>query len=107
MMGLQKGQAQACDAEPANARAEGCNACVARVAREGHPGSTVSGRMPAQKGAPHAATGGPQGAPWIDGERANARAEGDPCSFPKTRSYWSATAAKRSFCATGAARGTR
>jgi hypothetical protein len=27
----------------------GCNACVARVAREGHPGSTASRRMPAQE----------------------------------------------------------
>jgi hypothetical protein len=29
--------------------AKGCNACVARVAREGHPGSTVSRRTPAQE----------------------------------------------------------
>src|ERR1700736_1917583 len=37
------------DGEQANACARGCNACVARVTREGHPGSTVSGRMPAQE----------------------------------------------------------
>jgi hypothetical protein len=34
------------DGERANARVTGCNACVARVAREGHPGSTVSGQCP-------------------------------------------------------------
>jgi hypothetical protein len=28
---------------------KGCNACVARVASEGHPVPTASGRMPAQK----------------------------------------------------------
>src|SRR3982074_2291031 len=32
-----------------DACAKGCNACVARVTRQGHPGSTVSRRMPAQK----------------------------------------------------------
>jgi hypothetical protein len=37
------------DGEQANACAEGCNACVARVTREGHPGSTASRRTPAQK----------------------------------------------------------
>src|SRR4030081_2836030 len=37
------------DGEQANACAKGCNACVARAAREGRPGSTVSRRMPAQK----------------------------------------------------------
>ena len=37
------------DGEQANACAEGCDACVARAARERCPGSTASGRMPAQK----------------------------------------------------------
>src|SRR6202011_626980 len=37
------------DGEQAEACAKGCNACVARVAREGHPGSTVSRRGAAQK----------------------------------------------------------
>jgi hypothetical protein len=37
------------DGERANARAKGCNACVARAARERCPGPTVSGRTPAQK----------------------------------------------------------
>ena len=37
------------DGERANARAEGCAACGARAVREECPGSTVSGRTPAQK----------------------------------------------------------
>src|SRR6266576_1567594 len=31
----------------------GCNTCVARVTREGHPGSTVSRRTPAQEQTDH------------------------------------------------------
>jgi hypothetical protein len=52
-------------------------ACPARVTCEGHPGSTVSGRTPAQKGAGMSRTGDLRGSPRIDGERANARAKGD------------------------------
>ena len=40
------------DGEQANACARGCNACVARVAREGHSGSTVSRANACARGEP-------------------------------------------------------